>query len=527
MEQSVLTREDFDEATVGHDGANGSFVHLTHLGNGDDSLDFLHGSVYTLLVWRAHLHLSYAVRLVNRNRCACVFLHLLDDFSARTDDRTNEFLRDIEGFDARYLRFQLLARLCYGLGELLQDVLTAGLGLHEGLFENLEGQSVALDVHLCGGETVFCARRLEVHVAQMVLISEDIGEDGVLVFARILDQSHRNARHRLLHWHAGIHQSQCSCAHCGHRRGAVRLQNLAHQPHRIGEVLRYLTLQCAPGQVTMAYLAASYAALCLSLAGAERREVVVKEEALVGLVEHIVDQFLVELRAKSASTEALCLSTGEYCGAVRHGKRRDLAPDGAYIGGLAAVQSHALVQDAAPHGVALHVCVVSFSLGVLLFQLLGVEIAVCRVVFLKENGNQLGESLFAFLLRQGLLHEVVGTLVKLVPDLLAQLFVVGLVVILALHVGAQLFHQLLLQRAHGLDGLVCGLQRGDKVLLRHLVHLAFHHHDVVLCGTHHEVHVRILHLFGRRVDDILAANACHAALRDGAFEGNVAASHGA
>ena len=163
----------------------------------------------------------------------------------------------------------------------------------------------------------------------------------------------------------------------------------------------------------------------------------------------------------------------------------------------------------------------------LLFQVLIAEVAVGSIVFLKEIGNQLLERLLALLLRESLLHEVVGGLIELVLDLLAQLLVVDLVVILALGVGAELLHQFLLQLAHRLDSLVGGLEGADQVLLGDFVHLAFHHHDVVLRGTHHEVHVGLLHLLRRRIDDILAVDAGYAALRDGALKRDVAASHGA
>lgn len=134
------------------------------------------------------------------------------------------------------------------------------------------------------------------------------------------------------------------------------------------------------------------------------------------------------------------------------------------------------------------------------------------IVFLKEIGNQLLERLLALLLRESLLHEVVGGLIELVLDLLAQLLVVDLVVILALGVGAELLHQFLLQLAHRLDSLVGGLEGADQVLLGDFVHLAFHHHDVVLSGTNHDVHVGLFHLLESRVNNILAIDTSHANL---------------
>ena len=69
-------------------------------------------------------------------------------------------------------------------------MLAAGLGLHECLLKNLERQTVALDVHLRCRQAVTCTGRLEVHVAQVILIAEDVAQYGILVLARVLDQTH-------------------------------------------------------------------------------------------------------------------------------------------------------------------------------------------------------------------------------------------------------------------------------------------------------------------------------------------------
>ena len=118
--------------------------------------------------------MTHAIGLVDSNDGTCILLHLLDNLSARANNGTDELLRNIEGHDAGNLRFELCARLGDGVGEALQDVLTTGLGLHEGLLQDLERQTVALDIHLGGCQTVLRTSGLEVHIAQVVLIAEDI-----------------------------------------------------------------------------------------------------------------------------------------------------------------------------------------------------------------------------------------------------------------------------------------------------------------------------------------------------------------
>jgi hypothetical protein len=56
---------------------------------------------------------------------------------------------------------------------------------------DVEGDGRDLDVHLQRGDALLGARHLEVHVAEMVLVAQDIGQHGVA--AVLLDQAHGDA----------------------------------------------------------------------------------------------------------------------------------------------------------------------------------------------------------------------------------------------------------------------------------------------------------------------------------------------
>jgi hypothetical protein len=60
-----------------------------------------------------------------------------------------------------------------------EDVQPAALGLGEGLLEYLHGDARDLDVHLEARDAPRRARDLEVHVAEVVLVAENVGEDRV------------------------------------------------------------------------------------------------------------------------------------------------------------------------------------------------------------------------------------------------------------------------------------------------------------------------------------------------------------
>ena len=71
---------------------------------------------------------------------------------------------------------------------------------------DLLGDAGDLDVHLQGGHPFGGAGNLEVHVAEMILIAENVGEDGEV--GLLLDQSHGDAGDRPAQGNARIHHGE-------------------------------------------------------------------------------------------------------------------------------------------------------------------------------------------------------------------------------------------------------------------------------------------------------------------------------
>ena len=92
-----------------------------------------------------------------------------------------------------------------------------------------------LDVHLQRGDAVLGAGDLEVHVAEVVLVAEDVGEH--LEAIAFLDQAHRDAGDRRLDRHARVHQREDDAADRGHRAGAVRLEDLGDDAEHVRELV--------------------------------------------------------------------------------------------------------------------------------------------------------------------------------------------------------------------------------------------------------------------------------------------------
>ena len=97
-----------------------------------------------------------------------------------------------------------VARAGQGLRHLAEDVQAPVMRLLKRNAHDLFGDAGDLDVHLQRGHALLGARNLEVHVAEVIFVAEDVGQDGEVV--AFLDQTHRDAGNRRLQRHARVHQ---------------------------------------------------------------------------------------------------------------------------------------------------------------------------------------------------------------------------------------------------------------------------------------------------------------------------------
>ena len=94
-----------------------------------------------------------------------------------------------------YLR-EVGARRGERLEHLAEDVHAAFVGLLERARQDVAREAGDLDVHLDGGDAALGAADLEVHVAEVVFVAEDVGQDRDALAVR--DETHRDAGHGLL-----------------------------------------------------------------------------------------------------------------------------------------------------------------------------------------------------------------------------------------------------------------------------------------------------------------------------------------
>ena len=516
MHEPFLAGQDLDEGAELLDGGHAAFVDLADAHLGGHRLEVLDAG-HDLLGVDARDGAQAAV--LDADLDLEVLLHRPDVLAGRADDEADLLLRDRHRFEARRVRAELRARLTQDLEHLAQHVQTALARLLEGLAQDLPRQAVALDVHLQGRDAAAGADDLEVHVAARVLAAEDVGQDRIL--AAFHDEAHRDARHGLLDRHAGIHHRQRRGARGRHRRAAVRLQDLARDADRVGELFArgQDRLDAALSQRAVADLAAARRTRALDLADAERREVVVQQEALLLLRHQAVDDLLVIDAAERDDAQGLGLAAREQDRAVHARQHTDLDRDRADRSvvaaiGAAAAQDRlalALLDDAADD--------LADRLAPL--DLLGVRAA--------GRGRERGSRGFLRRLDRGAAGLLAARRQRRRTQLLAELRLDGgdeLLVALGrreLHLGAAgLLAQLLDELGDLARRLVAQLQRLEHHLLGDLLGARFDHHDGVLAARDGQVELVVgrLDLAPERVDHELAvaqADAAHAqgrAVRD-------------
>ena len=92
-------------------------------------------------------------------------------------------------------------------------------GLSQCDLHDFFGDALDFDVHLQGSNTVFGTCHFEVHIAEMIFITQDIGQHGKL--ALVEDQTHRHACDVVLERDARIHHGERTTTYGRHRGRTV------------------------------------------------------------------------------------------------------------------------------------------------------------------------------------------------------------------------------------------------------------------------------------------------------------------
>ncbi len=514
MQEAIGVGEDLDEGAEVRDALDGALVDHANLGLSDQALDDVEGTAHGALVGGRHVDgavvfdVDLDARLVD---------DALDGLATGADDDTDLVGLDLDGGDARGPLGHGLSGSGQGLEHLAEDVQTAFASLIEGGGQHFAGQALDLDVHLDGGDATGRATDLEVHVAHVVFVTEDVRENGDLV--PFLDETHGDPGDGGLDGHASVHEAEGAAAHGSHRRGAVGLENFADDAGGVGELLVVgnHALERALREVAVTDFASSHRADALDLTGAERGEVVVQKERLVRVAHERVDLLLVGAGAQGGGHEGLGFAALEDGGPMRAREHADLTSDVANGPGAASADAHALLDDHLAHLVPLDVVLVGFL----------EQLVPLRDGLFAELLDELGEGCLADLLVLHVARLFVGDLQAFADavdgDFVQALFeVFGKVNRLEAELGlAHGLSKLVDQLDDGLRGLVGEHEGVDEDLLGDLLGRAFDHHDGFLGARDGDVEVAERELLVGGEGDELALDATDADASDRAVPGDV------
>src|SRR5512139_524962 len=178
VDEPVLARGDLHERAERHDAAHDPLVDAADLRILDDRADDLPGAVAVGAARGRDAHLAGVLDVDLR---AGLGADLLDHLAAGADDLADLVGVDHHDVDARRVRREIRPRPVDRGVHLLEHEEPRLAGLVQRARHDVVGEALDLDVHLEGGHAVPRPRHLEVHVAEVVLDAEDVGEDGDVV----------------------------------------------------------------------------------------------------------------------------------------------------------------------------------------------------------------------------------------------------------------------------------------------------------------------------------------------------------
>src|SRR5690348_2815832 len=302
VHQAVAARQDGDERAEVHQARDLALVDAADLDVRRDQLDAPLRLTAGGAVHRGYLHGAVALDVDGGSG----LLGDLADHRPALADHVADLLRiDLQGDDGRSPFRHTVTRLADHLVHLAEDVQAALARLLQRDLHDLGRHALDLDVHLQRGDAVLRSGHLEVHVAEVILIAQDVGEH--LVAVALEHEAHRDTGYRGLDRHAGIHQRKGAAADARHRARSVGFQDLRHDPDDIreGRHVGHHRVDAAAGKVAVADLAALRRAHHSGLADREGREVVVQHEGLAALALQAVDDLRIAGGAERRHDERL------------------------------------------------------------------------------------------------------------------------------------------------------------------------------------------------------------------------------
>ncbi len=209
--QSITARQDFNKRTKVFHAADRTVVDFSNLNSRCASFDFFQRLLSHLCVRTGNGDFTVFFDLDDR---FSFFLNRADIFTTRADQHPDLVSRNLGRKQTRSIGRNLFAWLSNGRQHRLQDFTTSFVGLVQGLTDDLAVDTADFEIQLDTGNSVLRSRNFEVHIAEVIFATQNIGNQSVVI--AFLDHTHGDTRNRVFDLYAGRHQTQSRTANGRH-----------------------------------------------------------------------------------------------------------------------------------------------------------------------------------------------------------------------------------------------------------------------------------------------------------------------
>ncbi len=497
MNHSLFARCKLNKCTELFDAYNLSGKDLSLLEVRSDDLNHALCFLHILIVYTAD---RYSTLVCDVDLHACALDNGVDCLSSLTNHITDLLRIDLDLDDLRS-KFANRSTRCRNafLNNLIEDILSCFLGTSDCFLYDLSCKTVDLNIHLDCSDTVMSSGYLEVHVAEEVLKTLDIGKNDIVIICITCNQTAGNTCNRFLDRYAG-----CLKGHSGRTdtclgSRSVGLKSLGYCTNRIWEFLyawKYRN-KCSLSQCSMSDLTASRSSGRLGLTYRVGREVVMMHISLgcLELVKSVKSLSLCK-RCQSRDGADLSLSTGKHSRAMYSRNDVNLCSQRTDLCDGTAVRTLVILEDHLANGLFLILvnrlaknCKPLFFFCESLFQLV---CDLCDVVL--SCLLVIGEYRNLHLFRRNNLFDGVKQLLRNCAGLIAVLLF------------AALSNDLVEEFDDFLVYFVCLIDGFDHLILRNLIGTSLDHDNLVSCGSNGQLKVRNILLCQCRVHNELSIN---------------------
>ena len=318
---------------------------------GDNDLHHVNGLINHGLIRTTHRHCSVIAyvnldtrSLNNRIDGLATLSHHITDL-LRIDLNLHNLRRILADFPARPGN--------HGLHTGIHNKLSGFPASADSAFHNRSCQTMDLNIHLDGCNPFRRTCHLEIHIAEEIFQSLDVGQQYIVIVRISCYQATGNTCHHLFHRHPCRHQGHTGSAGGRHRCGTVGLECLRNRADRIGEFFRGRQYrQKRPFcQSPMTDLTTPRPSGRLCLAHRIGREIIVMHIAFADfiLIQSVQPLLLGEGRQRTYIAD-LGLSSGKHGRTMHSGNQIHLCRQRTDLGHLTPVRTLSVFQNHFPHG---------------------------------------------------------------------------------------------------------------------------------------------------------------------------------